>query len=145
MSAHHRYPWRKYPGVLILSGLVGLAMLPRASISSDSRSARDPASPTSCFNRRNWTRAWRVTPDARTMYINVAGAVYRLDLDQAYTLLKSPWAILHDSDSSDVICTAIDFRLSVTDRIGNWQVPIVKKMTRLTPEEAAALPKSLRP
>ena len=125
-------------------GLVGSAVLPRTAASSGSQTARS-AQPTPCFFRRDWTHAWRVTPDARTMYINVAGSIYRLDLLQAYSLLKSPWAILHDTDSSNAICSPIDFRLTVSDRIGNWQAPIVKKMARLDPEEAARLPKSLRP
>jgi hypothetical protein len=119
--------------MLVLIGLVGSAL------------AAEGNPPTGCFLRRDWTRTWRVTPDARTMYINVGRSVYRLDLAEAYALLKSPWAILHDTDSSDTICTGIDFRLSVSDRNGAWQVPVVRQVTRLTPEQTAALPKSLRP
>jgi hypothetical protein len=126
-------------GMLVLIGFVGLAIFPGISVPSQS------PRPTECFLRRDWTGTWRVTPDARTMYIHVGRSVYRLDLAEAYPLLRSPWAILHDTDSSDTICTGIDFRLSVSDRNGAWQVPIVRKMTRLTPERAAALPKSLRP
>jgi len=143
MFSNHRYPWGKLASGLLILGLLGWAIVPGASISSESRTAR--AAGASCFLRRNWSQAWRMTPDARTMYINVAGAIYRLDLAQAYPLLRSPWAVLHDTDSSDSICTAIDLRLSVTDRLGNWQALIVKRMTLLTPEEAAVLPKSLRP
>ena len=125
---------------------VGLFAAPIAPAwASNGSQTVESARPTPCFNRRDWTRAWRVTPDARTVYISAGGSIYRLDLVQAYPLLRSPWAILHNTDSSDVICTAIDFRLSVSDRTGNWQAPIVKQLTRLSPEEAAALPKRLRP
>lgn len=130
--------------VVTLIGFVGLAMSPGVSVPSQSPTAEGDQ-PRGCFLRRDWTGTWRVTPDARTMYIHVGRSVYRLDLAEAYPLLKSPWAILHDTDSSDTICTGIDFRLAVSDRNGAWQVPIVKKMTRLSPELAAALPKSLRP
>jgi hypothetical protein len=143
MSANHRYLCGMRALALVtLFGLVG-AIHSRGSISSESQTAR--SDPTPCILRRDWAGTWRVTPDARTMYINVAGSIYRLDLDQAYPLLKSPWAILHDTDSSNQICAAIDFRLSVSDRTGAWQAPIVRKMTRLSREQAAELPKSLRP
>jgi len=134
---------RALPQTFILSVLtVWMAAL--GSLSSPSQATAGTA-PTACFLRRDWTGAWRVTPDARTMYINVSGTIYRLDLEQSYPLLRSAWAVLHDRDSSDAICSAIDFRLSVSDRIGNWQAPIVRRMTRLTAEQAAALPQSLRP
>jgi hypothetical protein len=152
MSANHRrFCSTLVPEMLILIGLVGTAMFPRPSMSSESQTAHRATSPTPCFFRSNWnplaggSGGWKVTPDARTMYINVGGSVYRLDLIEAYPILKSTWAILYDTDSSNTICTAVDFKLSVTDRLGNWQAPIVKKMTLLTPEEVAALPKNLRP
>ena len=130
---------------LLLSGLAAAASVPRASLASEGQAAQRARGPTPCFFRRDWTRTWKVTPDARTMYINVAGSVYRLDLVEPYPLLKSTWAVLSDTDSSNTICSASDFKLSVTDRLGNWQAPIVKKMTRLSPGEVAALPKNLRP
>lgn len=130
--------------MLLALALIGAPVLAGAFVSSGERSARD-AKPTACFLRREWTGAWRVTPDASTLYINVSGAIYRLELDGKYPLLRSPWAVLHDADSAASICTAIDFRLSVSDHIGNEATPIVKKMTLLTAAEVAALPKKLRP
>lgn len=124
------------------------AMLAAASWAA----AAEPASPDnagqaqgSCFIRRDWTGLWTMAPDARTMYIDVAHRTYRLDLDAPYTLLKSPWALLSNRDSSDVICSAVDFRLVVSDRIGTKQNVIVRHLTLLTAAEAAALPKDLRP
>ncbi|MGH8227264.1 MAG: hypothetical protein ACREU3_05050 [Steroidobacteraceae bacterium] len=98
-----------------------------------------------CFFRQQWKGLWKVTPDARTMYVRVARRVYRLELATAYPLLKSPWAVVSDRDSSNTICSPIDFRLVVTDRLGAHQAVIVKHMARLTPAEAASLPKKLRP
>ncbi|HTW38882.1 MAG TPA: hypothetical protein VMD49_09970 [Steroidobacteraceae bacterium] len=140
-TIHERRRRGRALATLLLSGLIGAAALPQVS----------SASPTPCFFRNNWNPVaggsgrWKVTPDARTMYINVAGSIYRLDLVEPYPMLKSVWAVLNDTDSSNTICSADDFKLSVTDRLGNWEAPIVKKMTLLTPEEVAALPKNLRP
>jgi hypothetical protein len=129
---------------LITVGLTGATVFARTSFSAESRTAAT-SQPTPCFLRRNWTGTWKVTPDARTMYINVSGSIYRLDLAAAYPLLKSPWAVLRNVEANDAICRAIDFRFSVTDRIGNSATPIVKKLTLLSAAQAAALPKSLRP
>lgn len=103
------------------------------------------AAKASCFSRRNWRGGWRATPDARTIYIRVSGTIYRLDLQSSYSLLKDPFAVLSNQDSAEMICTPLDFRLTVSNRIGGVQSPIVKRMTALTPAQAASLPKRLRP
>jgi hypothetical protein len=86
-----------------------------------------------------------VTPDARTIYIPVAKQVYRLDLQSSYRGLLDPWAILSNKGSVDTICSPRDFDLTVTNRIGALQKPIVREVTRLTPADVAALPRKLRP
>jgi len=98
-----------------------------------------------CFFLTSWKGHWKTAPDAQVMYISVSRHVYRLDLAVAYPLLKSPWAVLRYRDSSSTICSPSDFRLVVSDQIGVKEQVIVKKMTRLTPGEVAALPKKLRP
>ncbi len=99
----------------------------------------------SCFFRQDWYGTWKTSPDSRSIYISASRQIYRLDLDTAYPLLQSRWAVLIDRDASNTICSAIDFRLVVIDRIGTNEPVIVRRLTRLTDAEAAALPKSLRP
>jgi hypothetical protein len=99
----------------------------------------------SCFHLRSWLGRWTTAPDARTIYINVSHRIYRLDLDAAYPLLQSPFSVLEYRDSSSVICGPLDFRLVVSDRIGTKEDVIVRHVTVLTADEAAALPKALRP
>jgi len=133
--------------VAALAGAVALSAAPalaRASRTTDAPAAAE-REPAPCFFRRDWKGGWKVTPDARTVYIVVAPWIYRLDLDAPYSLLRSPWAVLLSIGSNDTMCTALDFRLSVTDRAGAWQSPIVRAVRRLTPAEAAKLPKNLRP
>jgi hypothetical protein len=98
-----------------------------------------------CFFRRAWDNGWRATPDARAIYIRVANTIYRLDLQSSYSLLKDPFATLINRGTADTICRPLDLRLTVSNRAGIVQWPIVKEITRLTPDEAAALPRKLRP
>lgn len=114
------------------------------SLSGGGRAAEGP-SQASCFFRQEWKGTWKTAPDSRAIYIKVARRIYRLDLDSAYPLLKSPWAVLYNRDSSDTICSAIDFKLVLSDRLGVREAVIVRRLTRLTPAEAASLPKNLRP
>jgi hypothetical protein len=114
-----------------------------ADSSTDQASANDQQN--TCFNRRDWRGLWKTAPDARTMYIKVSDRIYRLDLDTAYPLLKSAWSVLSNTDGANSICTPIDFRLVVSDRIGTKQTVIVRRMSVLSPAEVAALPKDLRP
>ncbi len=128
-----------------LASSLAAAPLAHPADAADRGTASASAGSAQCFFRRDWDGGWKATPDARTIYIRVSGAVYRLDLQGSYSVLRDPFAILMNKDSADSICTPLDFRLMVSNQAGIEQWPIVKRMTRLTPEEAAALPKKLRP
>lgn len=133
-------------GAALLISLMGSSArsLARAEASGDARAERG-SSDRSCFFRRNWDGGWKTTSDARTIYIRVSGAVYRLDLQASYPLLRDPWATLIDKGSTDSICSPLDFRFTVSNKVGGEEWPLVKHMTRLTPEEVARLPKQQRP
>lgn len=131
---------------LILGGLCAApvsTVFAEASAPTGAQSSAHTRAP--CFFRREWKGRWKITPDARTMYIRVSSSIYRLDLQASYPLLKDPWAVLVNKDSADTICGPLDFRLTVSNQAGVEQWPLVKRMTRLSPAEAAALPKKLRP
>jgi hypothetical protein len=134
------------------------ALIAAAALSTASALAEAPWHPTprliptvtqateaSCFFRRAWLGGWRATPDGRTIYIRVSNTIYRLELRSSYSLLTDPFATLINRGSADTICTPLDFTLTVYNREGVVQWPLVKEMTRLTPDQAAALPKKLRP
>ena len=134
---------------LLAVGLLAVAALAPSwgapgTAESASRARQEPTD-TPCFLRRAWRGGWKAAPDARAIYIDVSGAVYRLDLAGAYPLLRSPLAVLHNADASDAICTANDFHLTVTDFTGVVVSPIVTHLTLLTPAQVAALPPKLRP
>jgi hypothetical protein len=152
---HRRFGIDLSAGTLIAAALVGFpahaqATAPASAVADSAgaphlvpaaaRSAKAP-----CFFRRDWVGGWKATPDARTIYIRVSGSVYRLDLQSSYSLLKDPFSVLRNRDSAEQICGPLDFRLTVSNQVGGEQWPIVTQMTRLTPAQAAALPKRLRP
>lgn len=130
-------------GLMLSVFLCASPVVSRAAQPGDAPGAHADRAP--CFIRREWTGGWKATRDARTIYIPVAGSIYRLDLQASYSVLRDPFAILTNRDSTDSICGPLDFRLEVSNQAGIRQWPIVKRMTRLTPEQAARLPKRLRP
>jgi hypothetical protein len=113
------------------------------------QSAPPPQQPQrqSCFfinDFRNWK-----APDDKTIFIRVnLNQFYRLDLSTACPLLTMPDShLITRTRGPDTVCSAIDWDLSVAQPPpASMSEPcIVKKMTRLTPEEAAAIPPKFKP
>jgi len=101
--------------------------------------------PPSCFFVHE-TWSWKAA-DAQTMYIRVfPNRFYRLDLVAQCPSLLRPDAQLITVHRSDSICNALDWDLKVRPGMGGIAVPcIVKKMTPLTPAEAAQIPAKFKP
>lgn len=108
----------------------------------------EPAKPgtTACFFSRDWD-GWKASADSKAIYIKVARRdVYRLDLASSCPDLHYPMAhLVTQFRGTDSVCNALDIDLKVSDGSG-FAVPcIVSKLTQLSKEEAAALPKDLQP
>jgi hypothetical protein len=105
------------------------------------------AQPGQCF-RISDTGGWRVTPDARTMYMKVRiNQVYEVQLRGACPALKRIGVHLVHKVNSDTVCSPMDFDLRVADN-GVPMAPIsclVGGYRLLSPAEVAALPPKLRP
>ncbi len=99
-----------------------------------------------CFYSQDWD-GWKATPDSKAIYIKVGvNKIYRIDLARECPTLQSPYAhLITGTPTGSAICTAIDLDLRVSDNGGSRVACIPSKITRLSPEEAAALPKNLRP
>ena len=93
-------------------------------------------------------RGWKA-PDTKTILIRVGlDRVYRLDLANTCSLLRSPGShLITKTRGPDLVCSAVDWDLSVSQPPpGNILEPcIVKKMTLLSPDEAAAIPPKFKP
>lgn len=101
---------------------------------------------TQCFFAHDWD-GWKATPDNKTIYIRVGmNRIWRLDLAYACPALSIPNArLITDERGSASICTALDLNLKVEDADGFPQGCNVSHIAPLSRDEAAALPRSLRP
>lgn len=130
--------------------LIGLAV---AGFSASAAVAHQaPAEPTKpakparqCFYLSDW-RGW-TAPDKNTLYMKVRGRdVYRVDLAYGSNQLTWPGShLVSVVRGPDSVCHPLDLDLRVSDGFG-FAMPIrAKAITKLTPEEIAALPNKSRP
>lgn len=130
---------------LVLAGLTGIAASQPAA---PPPAASSPAAPNtrSCFFANDFDN-WRAQ-DANTMFIRThSNRYYRLDLSASCPALLWPDAhLIMNIRGPNTICSAIDWDLKVANGIHDIPMPcIVKTMTLLTPDEAAAIPKKFKP
>jgi hypothetical protein len=100
-----------------------------------------PHEQNSCF----WTRDLRnhTVGDDHTLYFNVGGrSVLRVETSGACLagVSSSDPIVLRDRASTGQVCSPLDLDISA-----RGARCIITGMTRLTPEEAAALPRRVRP
>ncbi len=111
-----------------------------AALAASETPARTP-----CFFVTQWG-GWK-SPSPKVIYLGVnMHDVYRLDLAAESSQLQWPDArLISEVRGSSSICTALDLQLSVSDT-GGFRAPLFPaKLTKLTPEEVAAIPKKFRP
>lgn len=128
---------RRYALRGLLAGAAAALVGGHALAAGDSR--------TPCFFITQW-QGWKA-PDENTLYLGVnLHDVYRVDLSAGSSELMWPEAhLVSQVRGSDSICSAIDLQLAVADNNG-FKVPLIaKSLTKLTPEEIAAIPKKYRP
>lgn len=137
------------------AALVGLALCAPLALSGPAAAQDAAAAPTAaakpakparqCFYLSDW-RGW-TAPDKDTLYMKVRGKdVYKVDL--AYGTNQLTWPGVHLVSvvwGVDSVCGPLDLDLRVSDGFG-MPIPIrAKTITKLTPEQVAALPKKDRP
>jgi hypothetical protein len=143
MSINRNFLLKVGLGMLLAAGS---ASPPAIAVASADQPASSDNNQPACFLRRDWDGGFRVTPDSKTVYIRVSHHwIYRLDLAAPSPLLQSAFAVLNNRGTNDSICSPLDFRLVVSDHTGAQEPSLVSKLTRLTDEEAKALPMKLRP
>lgn len=131
------------------SALIGLALAGLAAPAAFAAQGDAPvkaAKPArQCFYLSDW-RGWSA-PNKDTLYLKVRGRdVYRVDL--AYGSNQLTWPGTHLVSvvrGPDSVCGPNDLDLRVGDGFG-MPIPIrAKAITKMTPEQIAALPKKDRP
>ena len=122
----------------------GLAL---AMLGAPLAQADDAARGSSCIDSKN-LGGWK-SPSPSVIYYRVTpNAVFRLDLVTGSNQLKysDSRLVQRNLAPSRWLCSPEDFNLRVTDSHGSYSESlIVKTITRLTPDEVAALPVNQRP
>jgi len=121
-----------------------LAVVAAIALAAAPAAAAEPGR--SCFATTNFQN-WKA-PDERTIYIRVSGnSFYRLDLANRCSALRGFDPVLITRwRGSNWVCNAIDWDLKVSRGTGSpGEACIVRAMTRLTAEEAAAIPRKFKP
>lgn len=99
-----------------------------------------------CFFITQW-QGWK-SPSPDVVYLGIIPhQVYRLDLSYGVPALQWPdmhlLSIVHNPAS---VCSAIELQLYVSDSHNDFRMPLIgRKLTKLTPEEVAAIPRKYLP
>ena len=135
---------------LFRAGLMGLALTgamsaAQAQTPAASGAPATPKPPRTCFSLSDWD-GWS-SPSRDVLYMKVRlREVYRVDLTHGSNRLNSAGShLVSYVRGSDRICSPLDLDLRVADGFG-MAIPIrAKTITKLTPEQIAAIPKKDRP
>ena len=128
-------------------GLAALALSAAMAVPALAQSEAAPPEPTrSCFFISDWTGGWRA-PSPEVIYLRIKRHdIWRVDLStRAPELQWADRSLVTTVNGGNTICSALDLNLSVTDGSGFRTPLIIKALTKLTPDEAAALPEKDRP
>ena len=104
-----------------------------------------PPSGQSCFFISQW-QGWKA-PSPNVLYLGVnMHDVYKVELSGGSSQLQRPDVhLISRVTGSDSVCSALDLQLSVADEGGFREPLIARSLTKLTPEEVAAIPAKYRP
>ena len=99
-----------------------------------------------CFSSAAW-RGWSALPDQSALYLRVRGNdIYRVELAAGTRVHRYGGEFLvNQIHGSDWICSALDLNLAISDQNGISRSLIATDLRRLTPEEAAAIPREDMP
>jgi hypothetical protein len=128
--------------ILIGALAIGSALAPAAVAAGGATAQTGQA----CFRTSDWQN-WKAAND-HTIYLNVGGnRIWRLDMAGSCPELSDGGAklITRDIAGSGSVCSPMDLDLKVSVGHGIATPCIVRNMSELSPDQAAALPRNLRP
>jgi Family of unknown function (DUF6491) len=127
------------------TAIIGLAAVALLGASGAGAAPANHAAP-QCFNLRDWS-GWKASADGKSIYIRTGVRnLYRLDFDYACHAAQGIGVhLVTKVRGGSFICNPLDLDLKVADGTGFATPCIVSKITPLSADEAAALPKALTP
>ena len=124
----------------VLTAVMASAVLSLAAGAAAAQAAHAP-----CFSITQW-HGWKA-PSPDVLYLRVNGHdVYRADLSAGSPQLQ--WSDAHlisQTQGQDSVCSPSDLHLAVANINGYREPLVVSKLTKLTPDEVAAIPEKFRP
>ena|SRR5438552_12056276 len=123
--------------------VAAISLAPIVVVSTPAAAAPGPRQ--SCFFITQW-QGWKSpAPDVIYLGVNLHD-VYRVQLSGPSPMLQSPGVhLVSINRGSSSICNALDLDLKVSDGHGFTEPLIARSLTKLTPEEVAAIPPKFRP
>ncbi len=124
----------------ICAAVLGL-LLPAVAHAADA-----PAPARDCFISSSW-HGWSAAREGDALYLRVHGdEIYRVDLTPGVHVHRYGGDYLVSQiRGSSWICSALDLDLALTDYDGFSRALVATNLRKLTPEEAAAIPREDRP
>jgi len=109
--------------------------------------ATTPANNRDCFPVGGSWQSWNVAENGDVLYLRVhLNDIYRVDLTPGSRVYKQPnYFLVNRVHGSDWICSALDLDLTLATDYGFQKPLIAVSMRKLTPQEAAAIPRKERP
>jgi hypothetical protein len=133
-------------GSKALGFAAALAALSLAASPALAEHHADHSANNSCFLSSDWD-GWK-SPSPTVIYLRVGvNSIYRLDLaSPSYELDDADVHLISKIRGSSWICAPVDLDLQLADDHGVLREPLfVKSITKLTPDEAKAIPAKFRP
>ena len=131
---------------LLMAAVAALAAAgaAHADAPATAQAAAKPKATSNCFFTRDWSD-WR-SPNDKTIYLRVnVRDIYQVDLAGGSSLLTWPDShLINDVRGTDSVCNPIDLDLKIAQD-GIVEPLFVKAITKLTPEQVAAIPKKFLP
>jgi hypothetical protein len=126
---------------LIAAGIVAGAGIANAAVAEPEAPPGQPA----CFFISQW-QGWKA-PASDVLYLGMNGrGVFRVGLAKGTPLLQnSSYYLVWRDRPTGSICQPVQINLALSDGKGLYVPLIAKSLTRLSPEEVAAIPKRYRP
>lgn len=132
---------------MIKAGLLTTVLLAAAApaLADPADPAAKPRPARSCFSLSDWDN-WSA-PDRDTLYLKVRNRdVYQVELSHGTSMLTSPGVhLVSVVRGVDTVCRPLDLDLRVSDGFGMAMPIMAKSITKLSPEQIAAIPKKDRP
>ena len=138
MRLHQIFPWTA--GIALAIGVSS-----GAACAAEPTGNPPPRPSDGCFAITEW-RNWKA-PARDVLYLGVGmHDVYRVELSDGSPLLQAPDVhLVVKVRGSDWICSPLDLDLSINEVHGIPEPLIARSLTKLTPEEIAAIPAKFRP